>query len=270
LVRAPRLLSRGWHGYARGAWLAIVLLAGVWLAAASASFAASGCVAGDGKIIRDVCFSDVPGAPRYGHDVLGNTPEWDELVISWGAQKPVWLAHRSESVVLDVNHVFEDIAPRVVDLDGDAMPEIVVVQSSFTKGARLVVYRIGEGLEQIATPYIGTRNRWLAPVGAADLDGDGFTELAYVDRPHLARTLRVWRYKGNALEEVAALRGLSNHRIGEPFITGGIRDCGTGPEMITADAAWRRVVATRLTSGKLVARDLGPFSAGDIAQALAC
>jgi hypothetical protein len=44
-----------------------------------------------------------------------------------------------------------------------------------------------------STPWIGQRFRWLAPVAAADLDGDGAMELAYVDRPHLARTLRVWR-----------------------------------------------------------------------------
>jgi hypothetical protein len=44
-----------------------------------------------------------------------------------------------------------------------------------------------------ATPHIGSANRWLAPIGAADLDGDGRVEIAYVDRPHLARTLRIWR-----------------------------------------------------------------------------
>ena len=74
-----------------------------------------------------------------------------------------------------------------------------------------------------ATPNIGQRNRWLAPVAAADLDGDGATEIAYVDRPHLARRLRIWRFEGGSLTEIAALPGLTNHRIGEAFITGGLR-----------------------------------------------
>ncbi len=101
-------------------------------------------------------------------------------------------------------------------------------------------------------------------------------ELAYIDRPHLARTLRVWRIgydaRGDAtLTEVAALPGLTNHRIGEDFITGGQRDCGNGPEMLTANADWSRVMATvLLPSGDLVSRDIARFSPGAMTEALAC
>ena len=45
-----------------------------------------------------------------------------------------------------------------------------------TQGARLAIYD-ETGLVS-ATPYIGRSNRWLAPLGAGDLDGDGNIELA--------------------------------------------------------------------------------------------
>ena len=40
-----------------------------------------------------------------------------------------------------------------------------------------------------ATPFIGTPRRWLAPVGVADLDGDGRAEIAYVETPHRDKVL---------------------------------------------------------------------------------
>lgn len=69
--------------------------------------------------------------------------------------------------------------------------------------------------------------------------------MAYVDRPHLAKTIRVWRFAGGNLIPVANAAGFTNHRIGEDFISGGMRQCGDGPEMILATANWRDVVAVR-------------------------
>jgi hypothetical protein len=109
--------------------------------------------------------------------------------------------------------------------------------------------------------HIGTRFRWLAVAGAADLDGDDAMEIAYVDRPHLARELVVVRItqEGGAwsLQEIGRTSGLTNHRIGETDIAGGIRDCGQGPEIITANADWSRVIATLLADGKLRHTDIG-------------
>lgn len=200
---------------------------------------------------------------RYGHAIMGDLPEWGRLCLT--------VSGRDTCVTLPETSVFEDIAPRLHDLDGDGIPEAVVVESSFSEGAALVVYRLdGESLTRIATPHIGTRNRWLAPAAIADLDGDGAVEIAFIDRPHLARVLRIWRYDGGALTHVADRGGLTNHRIGEPFIIGGLRDCGQGPEIVTADAGWSRVMASRLEDGRIQTRDLGPFSPAAVDAAMAC
>jgi hypothetical protein len=174
--------------------------------------------------------------------------------------------------------VFEDTAPRLVDLDGDGRPEIVTVEAHERFGARLSVWQAdADGLRRAAsTPWIGQRFRWLAPLGAADLDGDGRIEIAYVDRPHLARILRVWRVDidatgGMTLREIARAPGLTNHRLGDPEIPGGIRTCSGEPEMITANADWSRVMATRLMpDGSLQSRGIAAWRPGALADALAC
>jgi hypothetical protein len=169
---------------------------------------------------------------------------------------------------LPADHVFEDLAPRLVDVTGDGEPEVIVVETDVRRGAALAIYDVNGKLAE--TPHIGQRNRWLAPVGAADLDGDGQIEIAYVDRPHLAKVLRVWRLDGRKLVPVGELGGLSNHQIGWDFIPGGLRDCGAGPEIVLADAAWARVMAVRF-DGALSARALGTYRGPDsLMSALAC
>ena len=196
---------------------------------------------------------------RYGHDILGDAAEWGALQLTVDecfdcATRLI----RTITIRLPANRVFEDTAPRLVDVDGDGMPEVMVVESDLTRGARLAIYDDG-GL-MAATPFIGTRNRWLAPLGAVDLDGDGLIEIAYIDRPHLAKTLRIWRFDDGTLTPVADQPGLTNHRIGENFISGGIRTCAGPPEIITANANWTRLIASTLSNGKIVTRDIGPFT----------
>lgn len=171
------------------------------------------------------------------------------------------------------HNVFEDIAPRVVDATGNGNADVVVVESSQTEGAQLAIYGLYDGVfsKLAATPHIGTRNRWLAPVGIGDLDGDGTVELAYVDRPHLARTLRVWSLQGGVLREVANLGGVTNHRIGDEVIFGGLRDCGSGPEMIMADGRFRNVLSVQFQSGALSSQILFPLTEiADFDRAMAC
>ncbi len=185
---------------------------------------------------------------RYGHGVLGDAIEYGalSLTLSTGSIR---------SFTLPDTSVFEDTAPRLIDLDGDARPEVLVVESDQNRGARLAVF--GPEGRITATPYIGTRYRWLAPLGAADLDGDGIIEVAYVDRPHLAKTLRIWRYEKDRLSEVASFSGVTNHRIGEEDIAGGIRDCAEVPEMILADAAWQSLLALRFDGDEITLRQIG-------------
>jgi hypothetical protein len=210
---------------------------------------------------------------RYSHGILGDAVEWGALTLGvrdngtcrWGVS-PV-------TISLSPSRVFEDTAPRLADLDGDGRAEIITVESDLRQGARLTVWGMrDDGLGRLAaTPFIGTAHRWLAPLGAADLDGDGRVEIAYIDRPHLARVLRIWRYDGGNLIPVADKPELTNHRIGEDYISGGIRDCGAGPEIVTADAGWNRIVASTLRRGRITSRDIGAFDGREtLAAALAC
>lgn len=199
---------------------------------------------------------------RYRHGVLGDEIEYGGLKV--GISDCAGSIHYRESS-LPITRVFEDLHPRLVDLDGDQNPEIMTVESSSSEGARLAVWGIQSGeLQRIAaTPYIGRAFRWLAPIGAADFDNDGHVEIAYIDRPHLAQTLRIWRYQNGLLTQIAQRSGLTNHRIGEDFISGGVRDCGRGPEMITADGSWSKVMATRFDDGELVSESLGRFKGAE-------
>lgn len=206
---------------------------------------------------------------RYDHGVLGDAIEWGALRLTLSPCADCTdKAERVVTLHLPEHRVFEDVAPRVVDVGEDG-PLVMVVESDLSKGARLALYDTTGPVA--VTPFIGQRNRWLAPVGAADLDGDGKVELAYVDRPHLAKTLRIWRYDEGSLQEVASFPGVTNHRIGEPDIAGGIRNCGTGPEMIVASADFSRMLALQFDGEIVTARDVGPHEGrAGFAAALEC
>ncbi len=195
---------------------------------------------------------------EYGHGVLGGLRDAKILTIHLRLPGDDRITCPS-GVILPEGEVFEDIAPRLADLDGDGMPEIVVVQSNARTGARLAIYD-RRGRLVAATPNIGQRHRWLAPAGLADLDGDGQSELAYVDRPHLAKRLRVWRFRAGTLEHVADAEGFTNHRIGWDFIAGGLRACGGLRQLVLASGDWSRVLAARLVAGRIETSDLGPYA----------
>jgi hypothetical protein len=202
---------------------------------------------------------------RYAHGILGDAIEWETLRFTLRDGD----AETAYQLTLPPSHVFEDIAPRLWDVTGDGAPEIVVIETDVTAGAALAIY--GPKGKIAETPHIGQANRWLAPIGAADLDGDGAIEIAYIDRPHLAKTLRIWRFADGALTHLADIPGLTNHRIGEADIGGGLRNCGAGPELITANSDWTRVIATSFTNGQWRSLDIGRHvDRGSFAAALAC
>ncbi len=228
-------------------------------------FFASAAVAGD-------ILSAKYAAPttRYDHGILGDDVEWGALVLhidtcpQCSRTKPATL-----TITLPQDHVFEDITPRLADIDLDGDNEVIVVETDIRLGASLAIY---DDTGKIAeTPHIGRTHRWLAPLGAADLDGDGVVELAYIDRPHLAKTLRIWRFQNGRLTLVADLPGLTNHRIGENHISGGIRHCGTAPEIITVNANWSRLISSTYSNGTIKPRDIGPHTGpASFAAALSC
>ena len=247
MAGAPRLLSRFLKAPARGALLAVCL----WPAL-------------PGGVAADTIASARYTAPtdRYAHGVLGDA-------IEWGALELTLTDGRTTTFSLPTDHVFEDVAPRLVDLDADGAPEVIVVEADVTAGAALAVY--GPAGKITETPHIGTRNRWLAPIGAADLDGDGIVEIAFVDRPHLAKTLRVWRYDSETLMQVDSLQGVTNHRIGEVDIAGGIRTCVDDPEMIVATANWSQLVAVTWNADGFVTKPIGnTTSRAAFARAMDC
>lgn len=213
---------------------------------------------GDSLKNTDGAWSAVFDQPtdRYGHAIMGDVPEWARICLSNGDEKAC--------VTLSKDSVFEDMNPRLFDIDQDGEPEAVVVESKLGLGAALVVYDLEDGrLKRTANPNIGTQNRWLAPIGVADFNGDGDMDVAYVDRPHLAKTLRVWTYRNGDLTEIASIKGVTNHSIGEPFITSSIRTCDGRAEMILNDARRKNIVSVFFEDGKLTYKDLGKYRGPD-------
>jgi len=207
------------------------------------------------------------GSSRYAHAVLGDAIEPTTLIVQDTSGTTI-------SLSLDEAHVFEDITTRLADIDGKPGLEVVTIRSHRNKGAQLAIYELTESkqLQLLAsTPYIGTSYRWLAPIGIADFNSDGHIDVAYVDRPHLAKILRVWSYKNGELVQIANKSGYSNHRIGEDFISGGIKQCNDQITMITANKQWDTILETQLVNGELVSSVVGPIeNSQSLSNAVLC
>jgi len=189
---------------------------------------------------------------RYGHGIMGDLPEWSRLCLETNGVEAC--------IDLPETSVFEDIAPRLADMDGDGTPEAVVVESTTRAGASLVIYqRVGTSLKRVSTPAIGRRNRWLSPVGISDFDRDGRMDVAYVETPHLGKVLKIYSWNDGHLVLLASATGLSNHRIGDETITSGLRNCGNGPEIVLPNGNWTRVFSGSFEGGSLKFKELGRF-----------
>lgn len=210
---------------------------------------------------------------RYPHGVLGDDIEATELhVITNRGDEQC-----GQRLVLGPNEVFEDLAPRLVDMDEDGNPDVVAIVSDARLGSRLAIFGHPQGSTEefvlkAATPNIGTRFRWLAPVGTGDFNNDGKMDVAFIDRPHLAKILRVFSYDAESgLNQVAFAQGYTNHRIGEDFISSGVRSCDGQLKLITVDSKWQRILATTLNESTLSTEDAGAFEGVEsIKAALAC
>jgi hypothetical protein len=134
---------------------------------------------------------------------------------------------KTVTITLPQSDVFEDAASRLLDVDADGSPEVVVVQSNARLGTKLAIY-----------------------------DETGLIELAYIDRPYLAKTLMIWWFEGGKLRFVSELAGYTNHRIGERDIAGGIRTCSGMPEMIVERADWSEMAAITFDAKDFVVKTI--------------
>ncbi len=193
---------------------------------------------------------------RYDHGVLGDAIEAGGLRVRLrgGAEF---------DVRLPADSVFEDLRPRVVDLDGDGRDEILVVRSYLEAGAALAVYGVRDGkLVQLAqTDPIGSAYRWLNPAGVGDFDGDGGLEIAYVETPHIGGILHVLSFRDGRLRREGRRHGFSNHAMGSRALgLSAVLDLdGDGAEELILPAAGRRKLMIVSFAGG-VYRELGEIA----------
>ena len=197
---------------------------------------------------------------RYKHGVLGDQIEAGELHVITNRDGE----QCGQRVVLGFDEVFEDLAPRLVDMDADGEMDVVAVVSHRELGARLAIFghlKDDDSLTlKAATPNIGRANRWLAPIGTGDFNGDGRMDVAFIDRPHLAQVLRIYSYDPEGgLIQIASAQGFTNHRIGENFISSGVRTCAGRTQLLTVDPTWSRILATSFVDTELVTEEVGDF-----------
>ena len=214
---------------------------------------------------------------RYSHAVFGTTLNAESLLA-------VTRFGETYQVTLPPERVFEDIEPRVIDLDRDALEEILVVESDRDKGASLAIYGTPIGAKQLvklgATPFIGRAQRWLHPLGAGDFDGDGWLDVALVETPHIGGSLVLYRYRQGRLSEFARFFGVSTHEIGSReldtarVVRGRLRDHLLAPDQSWHKLqllTWRPTGIHRVKEWRLPARlrRIDPPQGGQVAVVLA-
>ncbi len=176
---------------------------------------------------------------RYDHGVLGDA-------IEAGGLRVRLRGGGERDFRLPADSVFEDLRPRVADLDGDGRDEVLVVRSYLEAGAALAVYGVRDGkLVQLAqTDPIGSANRWLNPAGIGDFDGDGGLEIAYVQTPHIGGILYILSFRDGRLRQEGRLRGFSNHAMGSRMLgLSAVLDLdGDGAEELILPADGRRAL----------------------------
>ena len=146
---------------------------------------------------------------RYPHGILGDQIEASQLVVV--------VDSIFYELQLSDEYVFEDIRPRLYDVDGDGELEFITIRSNVSKGAGIVIYKIiaEELVEYAFVPEIGIANRWLNVVAIHDLDEDGIVELVWIQTPHIGGILKVAKIESGAMEVLAETSLYSNHAIGE-------------------------------------------------------
>ena len=165
---------------------------------------------------------------RYKHGVLGDAIEGGSLVVEMndGSQR---------EFVLPENQVFEDITPRIHDLDFNGTNEVVAIRSSQTGGAAVVVYGLidGEVAEVAASSENGLRNRWLNIVGVMPQEKSSTSSIYFVRTPHINGRLNRLEVGQNGSKDVDLKQNnFSNHIIGSRELGLSLLDLGNQPRML--------------------------------------
>ena len=199
-------------------------------------------IAGDGDIRR--AWYAAP-TRRYAHGVLGDTVEAGALVVAVGESRYEYVLPRT--------HVFEDLTPRIADLDGDGRNEVVTIRASLPAGASVAVFGLrGDALALLDTAgEIGRANRWLSIAGIGDFTGAGVPVVAWVETPHIGGTLRMAAFEDGALDVFEnSYRDFSNHVIGSRDLNLAAQGDFTGdgvPDLAIPSADRRRLVVAART-----------------------
>lgn len=241
------MVEQGIHWMTAGMPLLLLILAGWSIASASAQRLPDG----------DIAVADGHGAlqawyerptTRYGHGVLGDAIEAGSLVVLDDHGK------RHEHVLPD-HRVFEDITPRLADLDGDGRIEVVTIRSDLDAGAAVAVYAVNSGslVEVAASDPIGQRNRWLSIAAIADFLGDGRRSIAVVRTPHLSGVLELLALREGKLVRVAGPQsGYSSHAIGSRVLSLAVAvdlDGNGTADLAVPDLSRRQVVFVTFAGG---------------------
>ncbi|MEM8539664.1 MAG: hypothetical protein AAGF25_01810 [Pseudomonadota bacterium] len=164
---------------------------------------------------------------RYAHAVLGDAIEGGSLVVELndGTQK---------EFVLPENQVFEDITPRIHDLNFSGTNEVVTIRSSQTGGAAVVVYGLvdGELAEVAASSENGLRNRWLNIVGVLPQKSSSSSSIYFIRTPHINGRLNRLEVGRDGSKDVDLRQNdFSNHVIGSRVLDLGLLHAGDQPHM---------------------------------------
>jgi hypothetical protein len=206
---------------------------------------------------------------RYRHFVLGSSYEAASVVA-------LLRDGRTLKLTLPEDSVFEDRQPRLADLDGDGLDEIVLVRSYVGRGAALAIIGIvGDKLRIVAeTPPTGAANTWINPAGIADFDGDGKLDIAYVQMPHVLGRLRLWTMQSGKLVEIASMPDTSNHMAGSRDIgLAAVADFdGDGTKDLaipSLDRRWLRFISFKGGARELLRRPLPSPAVSDFGLEIA-
>lgn len=146
---------------------------------------------------------------RYAHGVLGDAIEAGSLVVVTAS------GSRLEAILPD-NQVFEDITPRIADLDGDGSNEVITIRSSTGGGAAVAIFGLADtGLTLLgASSENGRANRWLNIAGLVPRPDGGLT-LYGVRTPHIGGRLFSLNFRNGTVSESNDIASdVSNHIIG--------------------------------------------------------